>query len=56
MSISCFRCLEEAADIAYHQRDMQSLLYVQSKCGNQFAQNQLAEKINTMIMQLDSKK
>ncbi|CAH1109343.1 unnamed protein product [Psylliodes chrysocephalus] len=49
-------CLEEAADIAYHQRDMQSLLYVQSKCGNQFAQNQLAEKINTMIMQLDSKK
>ncbi|CAG9864088.1 unnamed protein product [Phyllotreta striolata] len=49
-------CLEEAADIAYHQRDVQSLLYVQGKCGNQFSNVQLTEKISAMIMQLESKK
>ncbi|CAH0559319.1 unnamed protein product [Brassicogethes aeneus] len=45
--------LEEAADIAFQQRDKQSLLYVQSKT---IAQSRLSEKINAMVMQLDSKK
>lgn len=49
-------CLEEAADIAFQQRDMQSLLYIKSKCGNQLSQNQIVERINAMIRQLDSKK
>ncbi|XP_050500351.1 vacuolar protein sorting-associated protein 16 homolog [Diabrotica virgifera virgifera] len=49
-------CLEEAADIAFQQRDIQSLRYVQSKCSNQFPQNQLCERISSMIMQLESKK
>lgn len=51
-----FRSLEEAADIAFQQRDIQGLLYVQSKCSTQFSQTQLGEKINNMITQLESKK
>ncbi|KAJ8956522.1 hypothetical protein NQ318_019242 [Aromia moschata] len=50
------KCLEEAADIAFQQRDIQGLLYVQSKCSSQFPQTQLSEKINAMIMQLESRK
>ncbi|XP_018576701.1 vacuolar protein sorting-associated protein 16 homolog isoform X1 [Anoplophora glabripennis] len=49
-------CLEEAAEIAFQQRDIQGLLYVQSKCNLQFPQTQLNEKIGNMITQLESKK
>ncbi|CAG9822683.1 unnamed protein product [Phaedon cochleariae] len=49
-------CLEEAADIAFQQRDIQSLLYVQGKCNTQFPQNQLGDKINAMVSQLESRK
>ncbi|KAJ8985073.1 hypothetical protein NQ317_019757 [Molorchus minor] len=49
-------CLEEAADIAFQQRDIQGLLYVQSKCSLQFPQTQLSDRINSMITQLDSRK
>ncbi|XP_057651566.1 vacuolar protein sorting-associated protein 16 homolog [Diorhabda carinulata] len=49
-------CFDEAADIAFQQRDMQSLLYIKSKCGYQLSQNQLVERINAMVRQLDSKK
>ncbi|KAG5894092.1 hypothetical protein JTB14_003948 [Gonioctena quinquepunctata] len=45
-------CLEEAADVAFQQRDKQHLYYVQSKCTSP----QLIEKINAMVMQLDSRK
>nr|XP_023028466.1 vacuolar protein sorting-associated protein 16 homolog [Leptinotarsa decemlineata] len=45
-------CLEEAADVAFQQRDIQNLFYVQSKCTSP----QLVEKINAMAMQLDSRK
>ncbi|VEN47400.1 unnamed protein product [Callosobruchus maculatus] len=47
-------CLEEAADVAFQQRDLQGLMYVQSKCGNQFPS--LLEKINNMISQLDTRR
>ncbi|KAK4881688.1 hypothetical protein RN001_005007 [Aquatica leii] len=43
--------LEEAAQIAYEQRDIQGLLYVQSKC-----QPVLAEKINAYVSQLGARK
>ncbi|XP_044761312.1 vacuolar protein sorting-associated protein 16 homolog [Coccinella septempunctata] len=43
-------CLEEAAKIAYAQKDAQGLQYVQSKC---VGQPVLYEKINGMITQLD---
>lgn len=33
-------CLEEAAEIAFQQRDVQGLLYVQSKCSTQFPQEE----------------
>ncbi|KAK9730593.1 Vps16, N-terminal region [Popillia japonica] len=46
-------CLEDAAKIAYEQRDIQSLLYVQSKCP---AQSDLSEQINAYISQLGAKK
>ncbi|XP_019868219.1 vacuolar protein sorting-associated protein 16 homolog [Aethina tumida] len=45
--------LEQAADIAFQQRDIQGLLFVQSKSPSQ---SPLSEKINAMVMQLDSKK
>lgn len=51
-----FSCLDEAADIAFQQRDIQGLLYVQSKCGSQAAHAQLLERINAMITQLESRK
>lgn len=43
-------CFEDAAKIAYAQKDVQGLQYVQSKC---VAQPTLYEKINGMIIQLD---
>ncbi|RZC42147.1 vacuolar protein sorting-associated protein 16 -like protein, partial [Asbolus verrucosus] len=46
-------CLEEAAKIAFEQKDIQSLLYVQSKCASQ---SSLSEKVNSFIMQLDNRK
>lgn len=47
------RCLEEAARIAFEQKDVQNLLYVQSKCTSL---SSLSEKINTFIAQLDNRK
>nr|CAI5861347.1 unnamed protein product [Callosobruchus analis] len=47
-------CLEEAAEVAFQQRDLQGLLYVQNKCGNQFPS--LLEKINNMVSQLESRR
>ncbi|KAB0802860.1 hypothetical protein PPYR_05046 [Photinus pyralis] len=45
--------LEEAAQIAYEQRDIQGLLYVQSKSA---AQSSLSEKINAQISLLGARK
>lgn len=47
------RFLEQAANIAFQQRDIQNLTYVQSKCGGDA---KLLEKISNMIMQLESRK
>lgn len=44
--------LEEAADIAFEQRDLQSLLNIQSRCT---PQSNLSEKINGLISQLGTK-
>ncbi|KAI7815095.1 vacuolar protein sorting-associated protein [Rhyzopertha dominica] len=41
--------LEEATDIAFEQRDVQSLLNIQTRCA---AQSQLSERINNLIVQL----
>lgn len=48
-----FRKLEEAAQFAFEQRDVQSLLNIQSKCAVKSA---LSEKINNLIIQLGTKK
>lgn len=45
--------LEGAADVAFEQKDLQGLLYIQSKCQQQ---SNLMEKINDMILQLGAKK
>lgn len=52
----CFfycRKLEEASQLAFEQRDVQSLLNIQSKCA---AKSALSEKINNFIIQLGTKK
>ncbi|EFA13302.2 Vacuolar protein sorting-associated protein 16 homolog-like Protein [Tribolium castaneum] len=46
-------CLEDAAKIAFEQKDIQSLLYVQTKCPSN---SSLSEKVNSFIMQLDNRK
>lgn len=45
--------LDIAADVAFEQRDLQGLLYIQSKCR---AQSSLSEKINEMVSKLGAKK
>ncbi|XP_017774211.1 PREDICTED: vacuolar protein sorting-associated protein 16 homolog [Nicrophorus vespilloides] len=45
--------LDDAAQIAFEQRDMQGLLLVQSKCP---PQSELSEKINSLCVQLRSRK
>lgn len=48
-----FRKLEEATQFAFEQRDVQSLLNIQGKCAVKSA---LSEKINSLIIQLGTKK
>ncbi|CAH2009591.1 unnamed protein product [Acanthoscelides obtectus] len=54
LALTSIGCLEEAAEVAFQQRDLQSLLYMQNKCGNQ--STSLPEKINNMITQLDTRR
>lgn len=53
MYFSRYRRLEEAAQFAVEQRDVQSLLNIQSKCT---PRSDLSEKINGLIIQLGTKK
>jgi hypothetical protein len=48
------RMFEEAARIAYEQKDLQALLFVQGRCVS--ADRNLSDKINLLVNQLSSKK
>lgn len=46
--------LEDAAQIAFEQKDPEALMYVQSSCGNQ--DRNVVEKVSAYLAQLNSKK
>jgi len=48
------RMFEEAARIAYEQKDLQALLFVQGICVS--ADHNLSDKISLLVTQLSSKK
>lgn len=48
------RMFEEAARIAYEQKDLQALLFVQGRCVS--ADRNLSDKISLLVNQLSSKK